>query len=882
LDIALTRVTKRIAGFNASQRGMVRAARGAQKRINGKTAALSQANVVMVEHAARTRQVAQAQRATTGSTGAMVKRFGTLAVAAGATFLAFRAADFASNFNQQLVATQKIMGATDEQLGAMEEKILDVGLRTKFSPDEIVEGMKNLGSAGLAAGEAMAAIEPAALLATAGQIGLDSASRAIVGTLKSFSLEADQAGIVADKLARTTQLSNLQAADFEIGLSKAAASMGAFEQSMDDTLVGLGALRNANIDASSASTALRESVRRVFADKRAREQLKGLGIDVDKLNESEHGLIDTIFEVDAATKDMTKSQRDAKVAAIFGARGLLAFNSISKLTHRTMRDGQEVTLKGAEAFEVMREKVANADGTVKDFNDAMLDTFEGQKQILSGAVDTLRVVLGQGFARVLKPVVRFTAESVGKIAKFIKELSPQTKEAVAKLAGFTGVVLGLVGAVIAVGAPVAAVIAGIGTAVVGVKRIIDTNVGGIGDRFRGLLASAKLFFRGFSQLITDGFLSGETLASLQEEENANVLTALVRLVQIGHRIQRFWGGIQEGFRTAMEGAAPTFEALQNAFDELGKALGFAGDEFTAIKTPSERFAAAGRVIGKILARLVEGGAQFLVFWLRFRAGLVKGVRTVLTAARPALDNLRVAFGRLVEAGGSILRVLGLVDGGFGKSGDTVDMLAQVLVSLIQYVLIPMINAWAWVFEKTAKVWRAFAIGIAIVRALINAGIWLKDTIVDGIAGAFDFIAEKVPVLGKVIDVFDRIVDRITQARDRIREFRQLVSFGGEGGVRDQVRGAIGARVNTFLGSALGVDQNAGAAASAAGTQRAREFADQAQAQASALAQEMRKTAGGGEKANGQATNVTLMLDSEVLLEVLTNAQQTATAAGFGG
>ena len=70
---------------------------------------------------------------------------------------------------------------------------------------------------------------------------------------------------------------------------------------------------------------------------------------------------------------------------------------------------------------------------------------------------------------------------------------------------------------------------------------------------------------------TDGFLSGDTLASLQKEENGNVLTVLKTLVQAGFRFKKMLVGIGQGFSEGMAAAAPTFEALKTAFFELGKA-----------------------------------------------------------------------------------------------------------------------------------------------------------------------------------------------------------------------------------------------------------------------------------------------------------------------
>lgn len=878
LDVTLAKTTRSLNAGAVAQHRYARLTGGAATAIRGQNAAIRTSAAATPKAAAATKQAATANTALATSAGSAAARFGLLAGAAVGVYGAFKAADAASNFNQQLVATQKIMGATTAELDAMENKILEVGLSTKFSPDQIVEGMKGLGAAGQSASQAMNTIKPAALLATAGQIELDRASMAIVGTLNAFQMEADEAALVADKLTKATQLSNLQANDFEAGLSKASAGMATFGQSFDDTLVGLGALRNANIDASSSSTALRESARRVFSDPAARSRLKKLGIDTDALSESQHGLIESIFAVDAATKDMTKAQRDENVAKIFGARGLLAFNAITKTTFKTMRDGREVTLRGQEAFEAMRESIQGAAGTAEDFNDALLDTFEGQKQILGGAVDTLKVVFGQGFAQVLKPVVRFVAESVSQIAKFFKELEPQTKEAIAKFVTIGAAVAGVAGAIVMLGGPVSAVIAVVVGAVIGLKRIIDTNVGGIKDTLQETFGRVVLFFKGFAQLITDGFLSGDTLASLMKEENKNVLTTLQVLVQVGYRIKRFFGGLMEGFQEGMAAAAPTFKALKEAFFELGKALGITGREFSKVTTPSERFAEIGKRVGGFLARVVEIGAQFLTFLVRFRAGVIKGFKAVMTYAQPVFEFLGESFRQFGEAIWGVLEQLGLVQGGFGSTGDFADRMGQAMGMVMTGVIVPlsaalgaMVRITSWVIKAIhGLIWvfqNIWAFGQAVVK--------LFGTDIPNAFKAFEMRIREI--FKPVTDLIDKTIGRLEGGIDTARK------FAAQFGLSTPETGSTVA-LAAQAANAAASPPGAGAAARAQGTNAARQAEEQAETQNRGLAKALGQFLGGTGATTGPAAPFVaqVFLNDEQIATAVANGREAASAAEFGG
>src|SRR5690606_24146631 len=164
-------------------------------------------------------------------------------------------------------------------------------------------------------------------------------------------------------------------------------------QSLDDVLIGMGLLRNRNIDASSSATAFREAVRRVGSDQRAQNALIGAGIKVfDAHTGRMRSILDIMSDFAQRTETMTEAERNARVNIAFGARGLLAFNAAMNAAFTTTRDGVQVTLQGAEAIAAMREELGQAEGTAAGFRATMLDTFEGQKTLLKGVMQTLGIV----------------------------------------------------------------------------------------------------------------------------------------------------------------------------------------------------------------------------------------------------------------------------------------------------------------------------------------------------------------------------------------------------------------------------------------------------------------------------------------------------------
>ena len=156
---------------------------------------------------------------------------GLAVFAAGAAVVAgsFALANAAGRFEQGIAAVGAVTRATTDQLRLLREAAIQAGIETQFSPEEAVEGLQSLATAGQTAEQATRTLVPVLDLAAGslGQLGVAQAAEAVVGTLNAYGLSADQAASVTDRLLRITQLTNFQTRDFEAGLAKAAAAGGA-------------------------------------------------------------------------------------------------------------------------------------------------------------------------------------------------------------------------------------------------------------------------------------------------------------------------------------------------------------------------------------------------------------------------------------------------------------------------------------------------------------------------------------------------------------------------------------------------------------------------------------------------------------------------------
>lgn len=612
------------------------------------------------------RRFASLDERVTGGTARMTSAFQQLGVgiavfASGAVAVAgaLSLANAAGRFEQGLAAVGAVTRATTRELGMLRDAAIQAGIATQFSPEEAVSGLQSLATAGQTAEQATRTLVPVLDLAAGslGQLGVAEAAEAVVGTLNAYGFAAEEASGVTDKLLRITQLTNFQTRDFEVGLAKAAATGAVFSQNLDDVLITMGLLRNRNIDASSSATAFRESVRRVGAESRAQQAITGAGVKVfDAQSGRMRSIVDIMGDFARATTTMSEEERNRRVATAFGARGLLAFNAVLNASFTTMRDGQQVTLRGVEAIAALRNEMTGAGGTAARFREQLLDTFEGQKTLLKGTLQTFAVVLGEPFAAVFKPIVRAVVDALNALLRAFQVVPASIKRIFAGIMLAAGSFLMLIGGVIAAKVaiaflaialktlavmlggllatllPVVLSVAALGAVVAGFVVAFRRNVGGVADFVQRIGERVRLFFNGLKQLFGQGGFSGAVREELNRAENQVIKRFVISLYKAVHRIRQIWTGFKEAFSRTIEEARPVFEDLMNALSGLGREIGalFSGVTGIASGLPSSAFRSFGQVAGYAIAAVVRRLVELV-------AGVVQVVTAVIWMANTVKD-----------------------------------------------------------------------------------------------------------------------------------------------------------------------------------------------------------------------------------------------------
>ena len=737
--------------------------------------------------------------------GAGVAGFGT----------ALSLANAAGSFEQRLEAMRAAMGITSRELDTLREAALRAGTMTQFTPDEAIAGLESLTAAGQSAEQAARSLIPVLDLAAGsmGALGVTSAADTVVATLKAYGLAAEEAGTVSDRLLRITQLTSFQARDFDAALSKSAASSAMFGQSLDDLLVSMGAMRNRGIEATVAAAGLSEAVRRVGTDTQVQTALTAAGVQAfDRQTGKVRSIVDVMTEFGAATAGLSEQERNLRAATLFGTRGMQAWSAVMGATFTTMKDGAEVTLRGADAITARRGELASSQGTAARFRDELLNTFEGQKSLLRSLFSTLAVLAGEPFAAVFKPVVKVIATAVHSLVALLQSIPAPVKRVFAGIFLAASGALMLVGGFIAAKASIGLLLIGLkalgitlggllatilpavlilgvlAAAVAGVALAFRGNLGGIADFARGLWDKVKLGFQGLVQLFEQGGFSGAVREELNRAENRGLKNFLINVFLWGNRIKNFFVGLAGGFMAGIDAARPTFETFVGELKKLGAALGFLSERDDA-GTAAERFRSFGETgtrVGSFLAQAVELVVKALTAVVQVARGVAGAWEWIRAGGSVLMSALAQLGSKIAEVTNHLFGTTSAAVGNgdaWTALGNVIGFTGGFIVSLVG-VLVSVISAAVAIISAAIEIVMAIFSGLAdvitgvvfIIGGVINGSwtdIWtgmklVAFGVVDAIIGV---VLELAGAISGVVDAISGLFGEGTRWQQGIRDLR---------------------------------------------------------------------------------------------------------------
>ena len=730
----------------------------------------------------------------------------------------------AMDFEQAIADTAAIVRATPEDMKALTDEAIRLGIETKFTASDAAGAMELLGRAGFNTAQTLEGV--GGVMAMAAAEGMDMASAAGIAAtvIRGMGIPLTQTTHVADVLAEASARANTNIQELGEGFSYAAPAAHDLGLNLEETTTALSMLANVGLKGSQSGTALEAMLRglRGVTDRSA-EAMDELGVTVRNTDGTLRPLSEIITDMGAALDQYSKADQDYLLFRIMRTEGMRAFNALKS--------------QGVPAFEALQAQLEASSEVTDEFGNKLgaaglmaatkLNTTTGAITLLKSSIESMSIVMFKDF---LKPAafglnafitdfnrliysVKLLNEGVAesvieeKYGKTFLELAQgirdgmdnirngwaQAKSVLIEAGEWLGVTFGVASArdmarwvTTAVG-----VVAAVGSlsAVLKVFMMVGSAafsiVSGFGSVLWGL-GSALVSIGGIiASVLAPAFATiGEMIVMMGAGAALGTVAAVVGVVVaavivLGNAI----GGLLDFFTAFYNAAAPGFESLGRIL------VNFGGWIWNVLTTAYDILAYIGQIIGEVIS-------QFS--WVGEAIGYI--FSSIMGIFEPIANTLV-------------------------SIGSTIISLILPALQLIWQFLQPIVSVLSRVAEL---IWNVIKVGFEVLLAPIRA-VWdllgylyeaLKPSaeVTEAMSMAWDAITGAVADLGAAIDTY--VLQPLELALGWLKEIYKMM----KGPTFTSGFGGIGARRATAREEATPMPVWGGEAASAAG--RAAERASQ--------------------------------------------------------
>jgi TP901 family phage tail tape measure protein len=378
------------------------------------------------------------------------------------------------------------------------------------SAGDAAEAMLALSKGGLTLQESMNAARGTLLLAAAANISGAEAAQFQSAALKTFNIDASQAGRVADVLANTANSAAGEITDFGAGLQQAGTVANSFGWSIEETTTMLGLMANAGIRGSDAGTSLKTALTQLLTPtSRQAAALADLGVNLRDSSGQMLSARDLSAQLAAARERMSSAEFAAAAATAFGTDAV--------------RTALVAAQAGSEGYDRLAGSVGRAGGA-QAVAEARTQGLSGAMGKFSSVVQDLALSIYEKLSPALQAIVDFGTTVVGAIGDVVTWIS--------NLPGPILAVAGALGGWLLLRGPITSLFTAIGSGISGMMTGMGTLSGAAGKigplllrAFGGPIGLAITGVTlGFSLLAAAGPSVEDTIAAIDERMGALIGT----------------------------------------------------------------------------------------------------------------------------------------------------------------------------------------------------------------------------------------------------------------------------------------------------------------------------------------------------------------------
>lgn len=289
-----------------------------------------------------------------------------------------------ADFEAAMSEVKAISGATSEEFAQLTEKANQMGAITKFTASESAEAFKYMAQAGWDAKEMMDGIEGLMALAAASGEDLGTTSDIVTDALTAFGMAAKDSGRFADVMAMAASATNTDVAKMGETFKYVAPVAGSLGYSIEDTAVAIGLMANNGIKASQAGISLRSLLTNLTHPVgQAADAIDELKISITNADGSVKPLSQTLQELREKFRALSESERAQYAAMLAGQEGMSGLLAIVNASDQDFAD--------------LTEQINNSSGAAQEMADIMMDNLSGKFELFTGALDSMKMSLGEKF-----------------------------------------------------------------------------------------------------------------------------------------------------------------------------------------------------------------------------------------------------------------------------------------------------------------------------------------------------------------------------------------------------------------------------------------------------------------------------------------------------
>lgn len=376
----------------------------------------------------------------------------SIGMAAGGAFIALTAAltvavRESGKLEEQIIKFGAVSSASDSELAAVRQTVLDLGANSAYTASEIGSASVELAKMGFTAQETQDALGGMVEASIASGDSLEEVSSTIASTIRTFNLQASEAGRVGDIITRGANISAQSFRSFADSMKYVGSAAAGANQDLVDISGMLALLSDRGLKASIAGNGLENALIRLQA------QPAPTAAALEKLNVAIADTKGTASTADDEMRPMLDIIKDIKKE--FSNKGIGKIEQAGILKDLF----GEVSLKTMQVFfntsndviDGVMDKQRQFRGSTKETADKMREGFNYAITEMQSAINALQISLGDELA----PAIQAIAGGIKTVVNALNELPGPIKfvfvNGLAVITAFIGALVGSAGMVWAFG-----------------------------------------------------------------------------------------------------------------------------------------------------------------------------------------------------------------------------------------------------------------------------------------------------------------------------------------------------------------------------------------------------------------------------------------------